>query len=84
MELLKDINNSIKIKDPVELVLEEVNSSMAKRDVERLVKYWKENMKGMSTDELREAIGDELEQLEYSPEEVEKMVPKILKMVIGK
>mgnify|MGYP005864231769 CR=1 FL=1 len=49
------------------------------REVKRMADHWKKAGKGMSKDQLIDGMGDDLEQLEYSPEEVEKMVPMVLK-----
>ena len=50
-------------------------------EVSRLVAHWKEHGKGMSDDQLADAIGNDLEQLEYAPNEVAKLVPHIVAKV---
>jgi len=45
-------------------------------DIARLAKHYKG--KKMSKDQMRNAIGNDLEQLEYSPAQVSKMVSKVL------
>ena len=52
-----------------------------KSDMARLAKHYKGSKK--SKDELRKAIGNDLEMLEYSPAQVSKMVPKVLAMCCG-
>ena len=54
----------------------DVNSEVA-----RLVAHWKEHGNGMSDVQLADAIGNDLEQLEYAPEEVQKLVPHIISKV---
>lgn len=49
-----------------------------KSDMARIAKHYKGSKK--SKDQLRNAIGNDLEQLEYSPTQVAKMIPKILAM----
>lgn len=50
-------------------------------DCKRIANHWKKKAAKMSKDELRAAIGNDLEQLEYSPSDVSKMVGKILKLI---
>lgn len=50
-------------------------------EMSRIAAFWKQHSKGMSDDDLAEVIGNDLEQLEYSPEEAEKMIPKIVRMI---
>jgi len=50
-------------------------------DCKRIAAHWKTKAKKMDKDELRAAIGNDLEQLEYSPTQVSKMVGKILTMI---
>lgn len=47
-----------------------------KADVARLIKHYKG--KKMSKDKMREAIGHDLEMLEYSPAQVSRMVKQVL------
>ncbi len=51
------------------------------REVKRLADHWRTKGKGMSHDDLVEKIGHDLEMLEYNPDEVEKMVPMVLKAI---
>jgi hypothetical protein len=65
-----------------------VNETMSQHtdvnsEVARLVDHWKEHGKGMSDDQLADAIGNDLEQLEYSPQEVSSLVSKIVAKVKG-
>lgn len=54
----------------------------AQAEMKKIANHYKKlNGASMSDDVLRDNIGDELEQLEYSPEEVEKMVPQIVAMI---
>ena len=50
-------------------------------DISRLVAHWKKEGADMEMQDLRDAIGDDLEQLEYSPEQVEKLLPGIIAKV---
>ena len=52
-----------------------------KADMARIAKHYKGSKK--SKEQLRDAIGNALEMLEYSPAQVSKMVPKILAMCCG-
>lgn len=86
MELIRKLNEQFKVKDPVELALESVANPQ--RDMARIADYWREKIEMDSTDPdeqmLIDAIGDDLEQLEYSPEDVERMVPQVMQMVLGR
>jgi hypothetical protein len=48
-------------------------------ELDRLVKHYKNSK--LRGEELRAKIGHELEMLEYSPEEQNRLIPKIMKMV---
>lgn len=53
-----------------------------KHEMDRIAAHWKEQGgKKMSEDELADAIGNDLEQLDYSPDEIEEMLPAIVTMV---
>lgn len=85
MELIKSFNDKLKVKDPVELAFESVANPQ--KDMARIAEYWREAMADnpdMSGDELQDGIGNDLEMLEYSPEDVERMLTQVLKMVLGK
>lgn len=92
MKLIKDINESIRPKDEFELALEEFDNADKEKEqeqtdsmdspsdeIERIINHWKGKTKDMSEDQLRDAVGNDLEKLEYSPEEVEQYVPEIMK-----
>lgn len=64
MKLIKEIN-------------EEVTDRQTKKDVEKLVAQYKEV--NLTKDGVRSHAGDDLEMLDYSPDEIEKLVPEILK-----
>lgn len=51
------------------------------RELQRIASYWKENGQGLEDDELREKIGMDLEQLEYTPDQQADAIPKIMDMV---
>lgn len=53
----------------------------AKEESARIASYWRGRAHSMSDSELRDAIANDLEQIEYSPDQVEKLVPRILRMV---
>lgn len=55
-------------------------SPVVERDIERIATYWDdETAAGMSDNDVREAVGYDLEQLEYTPDQVEVIVPRILR-----
>lgn len=72
MSLLKEMNDMA--------VTQQQN---VRSEMQTLAKYWIENGSDMTDDEIREAIGNDLEQLEYTPEQVNEMVPHVMKMVRG-
>lgn len=53
-------------------------SSQQKKDMEKLISQYIDNDE-ITSDNVSKMAGDDLEMLEYSPEEVEKMVPYIVK-----
>lgn len=69
--------------DLIKQVNEALEDEQAEKDVNRLVDYYLE-LKFANSDHIRELAGDDLEMLEYSPEEIEKLVPKIVDMVAEK
>lgn len=52
-------------------------------EIARIVDHWKVDGQGMGDDELIEAIASDLEMLEYSPDEIDRLVPQILQQVRG-
>lgn len=50
-------------------------------ELQRIADYWKSAGDALSDDELRDAVGNDLEQLEYSPEEVEQYLPQVLQII---
>lgn len=59
---------------------EEVN---AKAEMQRIADHWKGVIakRSVTDDQLRDAVGNDLEQLDYSPDQVDQMVQTILHMV---
>jgi len=53
----------------------------AKDEMERIALHWKGYQAQMTDQQLFDAVGNDLEELEYTPEQVEKMVPAILGMI---
>ena len=83
MELIKSFNDKLKVKDPVELAFESVADPST--DMARIAEHWREvraDIPDMGEEELRTNIGNDLEMLEYNPEEVEQMIPQVMKMVL--
>lgn len=50
-------------------------------DCNRIASYWRGRAHKMTDAELRSAIGTDLEQLDYSPEDVTKLVPRVMSKV---
>jgi len=65
MSLIKQIN-------------EEANEQA---EVQRIADHWKKYANKMTDQQLADAIGNDLEQLEYTPEQVDKLVPHAIKLV---
>lgn len=59
----------------------DVAKANPKEDKARIVSYWRGRAHKMSDSELKSAIGNDLEQLEYSSEDIAKMLPQIIKAV---
>lgn len=67
MDLLKSINEMAAMHQP-----------NVKEEMQRIAEYWREHGQDMDEAQVREAIAMDLEQLEYSPQQVEEMVPQIM------
>lgn len=96
MSLIKSFNDTLKVKDPVELALESVANPQ--RDIARIAEYWRDVIEGkpedfgynpqtgsldqMGEEKLLASIGNDLEMLEYSPEEVNQMISQVMQMVL--
>jgi len=65
----------------MELIKQLNEAAGEQQDVKRIVAHWKENKKDRSDAEIQKIIGNELEQLEYSPEDIERILPQIIKLV---
>ena len=52
-------------------------------EIDRLVDHWKEEGAHLSKSELRDAIGHELEMLEYTPAHVKAILPQIMDRIRG-
>lgn len=50
-------------------------------ELQRIADHWQEEGADMEDDQLRDAIGDELEQLEYSPEEISSGIDRVMSML---
>lgn len=89
-KLIKQINEQLQGEpevDPIEKIIAEVNAQYDRNmeeEIERIVDYNAEFFFGTrwSEGQIRARVGDELEQLEYSPEEIQKLVPEITSMII--
>lgn len=70
MDLLKSINEMAAMHQP-----------NVREEMQRIAEYWREHGNDMDEMQIREAIAMDLEQLEYSPQQVEEMVPQIMQML---
>ena len=50
-------------------------------ELQRIADHWREEGAEMEDDELRDAIGDDLEQLEYSPEEISTGIDDVMNAI---
>ena len=66
MSILQEVNDAVNTMEPD-----------AQAEMQTLANYWREHGTDMSEDELLDAIGHDLEQLEYAPEQIQQMVPQI-------
>lgn len=53
----------------------------ANEEMKRIAQHWRGYRDKMSDPQLADAVGNDLEQLEYTPDQVEAMVPTILAMI---
>ena len=70
MSLLKDVNEMAAMHQP-----------NVKEEMHRIAEYWRKHGYDMDEAQVREAVAMDLEQLEYSPQQVEEMVPQIMQML---
>lgn len=50
-------------------------------ELQRIADHWEEEGANMDDDELADSIGDELEQLDYAPEEISAGIMKVMSML---
>jgi hypothetical protein len=50
-------------------------------ELQRIADHWQEEGADMDDDDLADAIGDDLEQLEYAPEEISAGIMKVMSML---
>lgn len=50
-------------------------------ELQRIADHWEEEGADMDDDDLADAIGDDLEQLDYSPEEISAGIMKVMSML---
>ena len=95
MKLIREMDRAARELDPVQTAIKEMGGdpfAMANKqntagmrepedDLARIVDHWREEGADMSDDELRDTIGNDLEMLEYSPEEAEPMIVHAMQML---
>lgn len=75
MDLLKQLNDRVIDQQ----LHEQFDQQTVDSDVAKIVSFYKG--KDMQPDQLANAIGDELEQLEYDPQQIEQLLPKIIQLI---
>lgn len=82
--LIKKINESVRDTDPVDVAIAEADRKMTD-ELERIVNHYVEQCVEddctVDENEIRELIATDLEMLEYSPSEVERVVPHMVTLV---
>lgn len=97
IKLIKELNESLRELDPFEKALKEAGIEFdlgndaedetldfengSDDEITRIADHWREEGADMTDDELRDAIGDELEQIEYSPEEISDGIDRVMSML---
>ena len=72
MNLLKQLNDQLLEQQ----LQEQFDQQTIQDDIAKIVDFYKDS--DIDINQLRDVIGDELEQLEYDPEQVEQLLPQIL------
>lgn len=62
----------------------EIDTAGVDPELERIADHWREEGADMSDEELRDAIGNDLEQLEYSPEEISDGIDKVMDLMLDR
>ena len=82
---LDEVQHAIKEMggDPFELANRQNTAGMREpeQDLERIVQHHREESASLSDDDMREAIGMDLEMLEYDPDEAEPMIVRAMQML---
>lgn len=96
IELIKQMNDKVRVKSDAERALEEAGIEFdlgpeeppmddydngGDEELERIADHWREEGAEMEDDDLRDAIGDDLEQLEYSPEEMPDAIDEVMSIL---
>ena len=87
--MIKEMDQELRDRDPFDQAiidierefdvdLSEAFNAQQKSDMEKIIKHYGSSF---FRDGTKEDVGNDLEQLEYSPDEVEVMVPHIMKAV---
>lgn len=89
--LLRQVNEQTEQQINEEQQLSEVDSTSSENDIkakfnsiselQKIANDWKDQADELSDEELREKIGYDLEQLEYTPEQQAEAIPKIIDMI---
>lgn len=80
MKLLKEIDQSVRPIDEVDKLIKEMMNPSD--DLRRIVSYWDDyDGPEMSDDQLRDAVANDFEMLEYSPRQVEQLTAAALRQL---
>ncbi len=95
MKLIQEMDRASRKLDPVQTAIQEMGGDPfaaanagntagmrePEEDLNRIVDHWEREGAQMSDDEMRDAIGNDLEMLEYNPDEAEGMIMKAMEML---
>lgn len=82
MELFKKVHaQAFPETDPIEIAIAEALRSGPKDEMIRIADHWRTSGKDIETDDLAEKISNDLEMLEYGPDEVAQMTTSILRLI---
>jgi len=85
MNMIKDMNKTLSTVelDPVAEAIKVVENlrPSPKDEMIKIADHWRAEGKDMQTEEVVALITNDLEMLEYSPEEINNMTTRILKML---
>lgn len=81
MEFDIDLGDDMGDDDPDNVDYEKIAMNLDTEELQRIADHWEGEGSDMDDDDLADEIGNELEMLEYSPEEISAGISKVMSML---